>query len=496
MRKILRRILALLITSSMLLAGAACKKDQQPTATGADAIGGDATASPSSVTGETEPPYYSAKEVEICSAEKDGDWITPEVIPMGERIGLLLTIDRYEYTDDPYSSGLSRKSVLYTFDMDGNQLSEADLSAFSGEYSSVDSFQSDGEGNIYGILRTTDEDYYKTYESTIERITLDPSGKEVKPRIDLGTGTTPMSDSVIDDQGRIYILEGLVSGSIRIINADGTPLCSIPVDSPQGWFKKIGETLYYETYQSKQIGSDWVDTEVYFPIDPDIQSLGEAVDPVSLMSSIEGGFEIRPQDVYLLDPESEQMARYKSWEATYDPAKYRIDTWLPISAEKVVGIAKYSDAYRMSQKTMDTYFLIILTKQATNPDLNKKVFVLGGVRIQNSPELNSAVFRFNRDNEEYRIEIRDYENLVDMTDIDARDWYEYQQSKSAELLTADILLGEGPDILVLGEDALLAPEILERQGYLVDLYALAEGDPSFRKEDYRTNILSLFERDG
>ena len=494
MKKILGRILALLITSSMLLAGAACKKEQQPTATGVDAIGGDATASPSSVTGETEPPYYSAKEIEIFSAEKDGDWITPEVIPMGDRIGLLLSVERYVYSDDPNRSGLSRKSVLYTYDMDGNQLSEADLSAFSGEYSSVGSFQSDGEGNIWAILRTTDEDYYETYESTIERITLDPSGKEVKSRFDLGTGMTPMSDSVIDDQGRIYILEGIVSMSIRIINADGTPLCTIPVDSPQGWFKKIGKNVYFKTYQSTQIGSDWIDKEVYFPIDPDTQSLGEAVDPVRLMSSIEGGCEIRSQDVFLLDPESEQMARYQAWETTYDPAKYQINSWLPISAEKVVGIAKYNDMYRMSQKTTDTYFLIILTREANNPDLNKKVLVLGMTRAY-SPEIKSAVFRFNRKSEEYRIEIRDYSSGVVFDGIDPRDWYEHEKSSAAELLRADILLGEGPDILVLQEDAYLAPEILERQGYLVDLYALAEGDPSFRKEDYRTNILSLFERD-
>lgn len=189
------------------------------------------------------------------------------------------------------------------------------------------------------------------------------------------------------------------------------------------------------------------------------------------------------------------LALYQSWETTYDPAKYQINSWLPISAEKVVGIAKYNDMYRMSRKTTDTYFLIILTREANNPDLNKKVLVLAMTRAY-SPEIKSAVFRFNRKSEEYRIEIRDYSSGVVFDGIDPRDWYEHEKSSAAELLRADILLGEGPDILFLQEDAYLAPEILERQGYLVDLYALAEGDPSFRKEDYRTNILSLFERDG
>jgi multiple sugar transport system substrate-binding protein len=110
--------------------------------------------------------------------------------------------------------------------------------------------------------------------------------------------------------------------------------------------------------------------------------------------------------------------------------------------------------------------------------------------------LRSAVFRFNRANENYRIEIRDYLNEVDFTGIEPRDQWDYELSEFTELLSADFLNGEGPDILVWYGHSLLAPEILERQGFLVDLYTLAKEDPSFRKEDYRTNILSLFERDG
>jgi multiple sugar transport system substrate-binding protein len=443
---------------------------------------------PSSVTGETEPPYYSAKEVKVFTAENDSDWISADTIPLGDRVGLLLTIERYE----PEIQTRTLKSILYTYDLEGNQLSKADLSSLTDDYSYIRDFQPDGEGNIRALLRTTDENYYQTFETSLEMITLDPSGKEVKPRVDLGTGTTLISDTHIDKEGRIYIAESIVSGSIRIINSDGTALGTIAVDSPNGYFLQIDERLYYDVYES--------DNRVLYPIDPETQSLGEPIDPekMRLSSSIEteGGYEIRPDGVFRRDQKTGETTRYMSWDTTYDAAIYSIGIWLPISADKVVGVAGYSESYRISNGVPDTIFLIILTKEATNPDINKKVLVLGGQRIDGNPKLLSAVFRFNRANEEWRIEIRDYLDEVDFAGIEPKDQWDYEKKKIAELITADLLNGEGPDIFLWYNEAFLAPEILERQGYLVDLYALAEGDPSFRKEDYRTNILSLFERDG
>ncbi len=498
MKKILGCILALLIIASFMGSVSACNKKKQPTAPGGGAIGEITTPLDATPATDAEPPYYTAKEVEVFSAEYEDDWVYPSVIPMGDRIGLLLTIERY----DPEISERTYTDMLYTYDLDGNQLSEADLSAFSGYNAttgynkSLDAFQSDGEGNIRAILRTPDENYLENFKTRLEMITLDPSGKEVKPRVDLSTGESPVSAAYIDTQGRIYMLEGIVSMSIRIINADGTPLCTLPVEFQQGWFSKIGETVYFITFQSIQEGSDRFDREVYIPIDPENQRLGEAVDPVSLMNSAQIGGEIRPQDVYMLDPGSEQMARYQSWETTYDPYIYSAKTWFPISAEKVIGIASYSESYRLSNGVPDAYFMIILTKQATNPEINKKVLVLGGLRIENNSELNSAVFRFNRANEKYRIEVRDYLNEIDFTGIEPRDQIDYEIKIYAELLSADFMNGKQPDILVMDGNEYLASEILERQGHLIDLYALTEKDPSFRKEDYRTNILSLFERDG
>jgi multiple sugar transport system substrate-binding protein len=487
MKKTFRRLIALLVGLSMLVSLAACRKD--PTVSG-----GVSTVVPSSVTSEVDLPYYSAKEVEIFSAKYEDDWVYPVVIPMGDRIGLLLTIDRY----DPEKSERTYTDMLYTYDLDGNQLSEADLSAFSG-YNSfsgynnyLDAFQSDGEGNIRAILRTPDENYFENSLTKLEMITLDPSGKETKPRVDLGTGTTQISDTFIDAKGRIYISESIVSGNIRILNVDGTPLGTIAVDSPNGSFFLDGETVYYDANQ-------YTPREC-FPIDPDALALGEPVNPETTLwgspIETEGGYEIRQEGVYRRDAKSGELTLCSSWSTTYDPSLYSARTWIPFSAEKVIGIASYSESYRISNGVPEAFFMIILTKQATNPDINKKVLVLGGLRIENDPELRSAVFRFNRANENYRIEIRDYLNEVDFTGIEPEDQWNYEKKRYAELLSADFLNGKEPDILVMDQHAFLAPEILERQGYLVDLYALGQGDPSFRKEDYRTNILSLFERDG
>jgi hypothetical protein len=101
------------------------------------------------------------------------------------------------------------------------------------------------------------------------------------------------------------------------------------------------------------------------------------------------------------------------------------------------------------------------------------VLTLGGLRIPD--DIRSAVIDFNRDNQNYRIEVVDYLGPD-------HDWYGGLARLQVELMT-----GRGPDLLYDWSRELRAP------GYLLDLYPFIDADPELSREDFIPNILRAME---
>ncbi|MBD5543448.1 MAG: carbohydrate ABC transporter substrate-binding protein [Lachnospiraceae bacterium] len=117
---------------------------------------------------------------------------------------------------------------------------------------------------------------------------------------------------------------------------------------------------------------------------------------------------------------------------------------------------------------------ILLLSKRTKKD-NRMELKMAGVSI---PQLiKTAVTKFNRTNEEYRIEIVDYESYED----------------ALPKINAEMIGGEGFDLLCLNN---LPKKQYEEKGLLEDLYLYIDQDSELKREDILPDILRTLETDG
>ena len=107
--------------------------------------------------------------------------------------------------------------------------------------------------------------------------------------------------------------------------------------------------------------------------------------------------------------------------------------------------------------------------------------------------LRNSVLRFNRQSEEYRVQIKKYsveEYYEEGTE------YHYQElvDKAVTALNNDIIAGHIPDILHVNQYIPLDNYI--SKGMLADLYTFIDNDPDMKREDYLTNVLEALEVGG
>lgn len=112
----------------------------------------------------------------------------------------------------------------------------------------------------------------------------------------------------------------------------------------------------------------------------------------------------------------------------------------------------------------------------------KTVLRLAGVSIPYS--LTEAVLAFNRTNGEYTVELDDYFNYSTVDDYDA----------GKNRLLYEIGTGDLPDIIYFGND--LSVENMAKKGYLADIGALLDADPSIDRSELMENILDAAEIGG
>jgi len=101
-----------------------------------------------------------------------------------------------------------------------------------------------------------------------------------------------------------------------------------------------------------------------------------------------------------------------------------------------------------------------------------------------SYDIRKAVIEFNRNSQEYRIQIKDY--------YDQEEYVDY--NKIMEKLNNDIIAGNMPDILLVNSE--MPFDSYVSKGLFYDLYKLMEKDENFNKEDYFINVLDVLSVNG
>lgn len=104
-------------------------------------------------------------------------------------------------------------------------------------------------------------------------------------------------------------------------------------------------------------------------------------------------------------------------------------------------------------------------------------------------KIRQQVFKFNRDNEEYRIVLKDYSQ-----DIDYSDGSEYTYEDAIAKLNSDIASGDVPDLFICASE--LPFDSYVSKGLFVDLYEFMDADETINRGDYEANVLKAFETDG
>ena len=114
--------------------------------------------------------------------------------------------------------------------------------------------------------------------------------------------------------------------------------------------------------------------------------------------------------------------------------------------------------------------------------VEKQILTLGCCYIDS--DVRTQVVQFNKTNEKYRIQIKDYSVYNTETD------YEQAYTK----LNTDIVSGNVPDILVL--DSSLPLESYMSKGLFEDLYPYIDADEEMNRTDFLTSVFDAFSKDG
>ncbi|SFC36949.1 ABC transporter substrate-binding protein [Butyrivibrio sp. YAB3001] len=124
------------------------------------------------------------------------------------------------------------------------------------------------------------------------------------------------------------------------------------------------------------------------------------------------------------------------------------------------------------------YYVAHLTKVAPEDVKDKQLITLGGYYIDY--EIRKKAFEFNRNSNEYKIK------FVDYSSYDTDDNY----GAGADKLNMDIVSGNTPDILILGDEMPVDSYI--NKGLFLDLASFISNDSEISESDFITNIFDAF----
>jgi len=121
-------------------------------------------------------------------------------------------------------------------------------------------------------------------------------------------------------------------------------------------------------------------------------------------------------------------------------------------------------------EVFDDLFVLSRTSREEMPE--RTIITLGGLWF--SDELRMEIIAFNRENQYYQIQLKDY-NIYG-------DWDAAELRFNTEMIT-----GRGPDIIFSSN------QHLEDGGFMVDLYTFIDADPELTRSDFFPNVLQLQE---
>ncbi len=273
----------------------------------------------------------------------------------------------------------------------------------------------------------------------------------------------------VDGQGNVYLSS---EKKLFVLNANGSRMFDIPLETYIN-----GMVLGSEGNIVAQISGDKGTT--LREIDLATKSFGreQLLETGTYFTILPGrGYSLLLDDrdsVYGFDMATGTKTKLLNW-IDSDVDVNQINSIAQIAQDKLICLGYSAVDYKGE--------ITLLTKVDASSVPERKIITLGTGYL--SYEMRRAVIQFNKANEAYRIQVRDYSTYNTMDNGQA----------GLQRLNTEIISGNVPDILVI--DNTMPYGSYVSKGLFKDLYALMDADESFNRADYLQEVMKIFESNG
>lgn len=383
-----------------------------------------------------------------------------------------------ETTYDPNDmTGDSAKTVVKKMDLETREVTTTPIEVSGNSYLADMCIDNDGNLCVYRQYTKWNEDYSEVLESENELMVFDGEFNQINS-IDMNPIAQEKGDNFyingmeFDENGNLVMTD--CNSFVLAIDANGEKVLDLPMENySNGLTKAADGKLYMANHDA-----NW--DPILQPIDVVGKQFGEPIEHVPESSNgndagmiDKNGNYIVTNGTYLysFNIETGEQEMLLNW-IDYDINGNYISFSTVLDDGTIVVM---NQDYSADEQTAELAFLT----ETDKPENDKTILTYACMDLDYN--LTSAIIRFNKTNDEYRIRVVDY--TADTDD------YEATQTN----LDNAIMSEDGPDIISVNQTNY---NNYATKGILADLYPLMDADSSVSKDDYIANVLGAFEIDG
>lgn len=381
---------------------------------------------------------------------------------------------------------------FYIMDTEGNF--ESTVSLTSPSQGSIAAYSIASDGNIYYIVELFDVDRTDSdnglAKCTMELYIADPSGNIINTFSvsDFnGNESTYVSSFSVDAEGRAYFIinsDSFDNGvQLYVMDKDGNIVSTNNTSDVNNIESLIssGDGKVYCKY------SDSNDVTKFAILNPEDGKIGEAISltGVNITSSADVYDGSGEYDIFVNDKTALYGYNFEKNEAK------ELINWLDSDFTEYFNSLAVIDENNIAcvgrnQKSITDESTICILKRADEARLEKinsrDVITAAGCNI--SAETASQISKFNKSNDNVRIQFTDYAKYNTADD----------EENGVKQLNNDIIKGNIPDIILV--DTSMNIDMYIKKGMLADLSSYIENDSQINRADYLENIFEIGSYDG
>ena len=416
-------------------------------------------------------------------------------------------------TDDYYSS-IENTTTLILMNPEGVVTQKIDLTELVGNSGTIDDLFVDKNGVIYVFATPEFEGnaFDTTGGKTIYKYNQE-GNKVGEPivltmkELDMENSYSYLNSTIVDENGKFYAVgnwsgmdnkgDYLYGGFVVAFDENGKEVYRCEDKSAatgnDSW--SFDSLIFSHNSQVFVTGSQYGEKTSHFcmPLQDSSQNLGNRQEMDSSLVwnsgvvSTEEGLAYNDFDnrgIYIYNMDTGKNTTLLEWkDQDLNVSNQTTVSAFPLSAKKIFVIVQAHS--KDTGESEYTYYM--LNRADKNPNAGKKLIRIAGFYMS-SPDLQKAIFDFNKTSTEYRAEYVDYNARL------TQGGNEEDYDKVIKEINAEILSGSMPDVLFMGDQ--LDFMMYANKGLFADLYSFMEKDPDYKRELFHDSLLKALETNG